>query len=178
MNNEEKDNIYLPKNYEIKRTILFILVTIDWTLCSTSLILIPVSLSNFNAAILGLSLFMFITFGILGILRSRNLSYLQKAIYYSKLFMNQAEPFIDISQLCHGLTDKSNILRNIDGALKKGYLINCTIEIHNGVPKIALSKKVVRDKCPYCGAPILGAENNGYRCKYCRNKIFNVINKK
>jgi hypothetical protein len=180
MNIQRKDNIYLSKNHEIKRIILLILIVIDWTLCTTGLILIPVSLSDFNAAVLGLSLLMFIAFGFLGVLRSINFSYLQKAIYYSSIFMEQEEAFIEISKLGQVGTqkDKSCILKNIEGALKKGYLINCTIEIHSGVPKLALAKKIVKDICQSCGAPIVGAENNLYRCEYCGNKISNVINKK
>ena len=66
----------------------------------------------------------------------------------------------------------------IDGALRKGYLKNCTIEIHAGVPKVALSKKIVKDKCPTCGAPFTAVQTDIYTCKYCRNQIKRVVVKK
>lgn len=66
----------------------------------------------------------------------------------------------------------------LDGAIRKGYLKNCTIEIHAGVPKLALSKKIVKDRCPTCGAPIIDVKNDIYICKYCGNKITRVVEKK
>ena len=65
-------------------------------------------------------------------------------------------------------------LSMIDGAIRKGYLINCTIEIHAGIPKLALSKKIAKDKCPTCGGPITDIESDVYVCKYCGSKIKSI----
>ena len=188
MDKELNENMYLANNIKIKRIMIYILVFIDIVVCFSSLLLLPATLTDFSAAAFGFFLFMFIAFGILVCLRCKSLLYLEQAIYYSKFFLNQNEPFIDITTLPKfkdiGFTVfvtkkyKSNILKCVDGAIKKGYLINCTIEIHNGIPKIALAKKIVKDKCPNCGASIVGAINDTYVCKYCGNKIFNVIEKK
>ena len=60
-------------------------------------------------------------------------------------------PFIDINDLpifnYHGFNMfikpkyKLNRLKAVKRGLKKEYLFNCTIEIHNGKPKIVLAKR-------------------------------------
>ena len=47
----------------------------------------------------------------------------------------------------------------------------------NGKERIE-GKKIVKDTCPSCAAPITGAVTKDYVCKYCNNKIMNVIVKK
>ena len=39
-------------------------------------------------------------------------------------------------------------------------------------------KKIVKDQCPSCGAPIVGAVDENYKCSYCGNTIIGVIEKK
>ncbi len=142
---------------------------------------------DFGASIL--CLFLSIPFGILAYLRGKCLNYMFIARKYSKVFLNSSKPFIDISDLpSYAYRDytymtnpelRNNILKqNIEGALKYGYLKNCTIEIHNGICQIALEKKIVKDMCPSCGAPIVGVEDDTYVCEYCGNKIFDVVKKK
>lgn len=115
--------------------------------------------------------------------------YLEEAIFYSEFFLYNETPFINITTLPSYHTNigfcrivrkkyKNDALRCIDGAIKKGYLVNCTVEIHNGVPYVALAKRIVKDKCPNCGAPIVNAVSDTYVCKYCGKKIFNVVKKK
>lgn len=113
--------------------------------------------------------------------------YAEQAMFYSNYFIECKTPFIDINDLPIFYNQgfsllvkekyKSNRLKAIKMGLKKGYLVNCTIEIHNGRPKVALAKKVVKDRCPYCGAPIVGAINDLYVCDYCGKNISNVIKK-
>ncbi|MBO6233161.1 MAG: hypothetical protein J6N78_03795 [Clostridia bacterium] len=46
------------------------------------------------------------------------------------------------------------------------------------MPKVSLSKKIVKDRCPTCGAPFTAVETDIYICKYCRNQIKRVVVKK
>ncbi|MBQ8860328.1 MAG: hypothetical protein IJ015_03200 [Ruminococcus sp.] len=89
-------------------------------------------------------------------------------------------PFVKISslpQLNICLSDKSK-MKLVKAAICNGYLTNCTFEKHNDEVVVALSKKVVKDKCPSCGAPITGAVDENYQCRYCGNLIMNVVIKK
>lgn len=89
---------------------------------------------------------------------------------YKNIYSNSAETSTeDFSKI---VTDK------ISNAIKFGYLKNCTLEFHNGNPVVAMHKKVVKDKCPYCGAPIVYADYSIYTCQYCGSKIDNVLEKK
>ena len=68
--------------------------------------------------------------------------------------------------------------RHIVKAIKEGYLRGCSPEKHGGVLRIALAKQIVKDRCPGCGAPIVGAVTENYRCRYCGKWIAGVIRKK
>lgn len=63
-------------------------------------------------------------------------------------------------------------------AMRRRYLNNCTFEMHDGELKMALAKKIVKDKCPSCNGAIIGAVNENYRCRYCNNLIMDVVIKK
>lgn len=66
-------------------------------------------------------------------------------------------------------------IKSITQAIKFGYLRNCAVEFHDGVPIVAMKKKIIKDKCPYCGAPITGVYGEVYTCEYCGRRIENVI---
>ena len=182
------DNIYLNKNLKVKRFLFVILLMLDiYGFLFFGFIFIGMLL-DFTPAF-GFGLFLFIAFGLLMYLRGRSVIYIEVAYYYSEIFARKNKAFLDISELpsldvSRGIAIylksdfKNNVLKLIEGALKKGYLKNCTIEIHNGKPKIVLDKKVVKDTCPNCGAPIVGAKNEIYVCRYCGSKISGVIKKK
>lgn len=89
-------------------------------------------------------------------------------------------PFVDIEKLPIRKNKSSNKrkVKSVNSALRHRYLINCTFEKHDGNLKLALAKKVVKDQCPSCGAPIVGAVDEHYKCKYCDNIIMGVISKK
>lgn len=89
-------------------------------------------------------------------------------------------PFVDIEKLPirKNKSSKKRKVKSVNSALRHRYLINCTFEKHNGMLKLALAKKVVKDQCPSCGAPIVGAVDEHYKCKYCDNIIMGVISKK
>lgn len=50
--------------------------------------------------------------------------------------------------------------------------------MHDGRMVAALAKKIVKDQCPSCGAPIVGAVDENYVCQYCCRVIMGVIEKK
>ena len=51
-------------------------------------------------------------------------------------------------------------------------------EKHSGELQVALAKKIVKDRCPNCGGPIVGAADADYICRYCDSKIMDVVVKK
>ena len=186
MNNE---NIYLADNLNIKTVFIAMAAFIDIVLCFTSLLILPLTLIDYSSAALGFFLCISVAFGILMVLRVKNLVLIAASKSYAKYFMEVNEPFVIIKKIPEATFnsgagimwhDKYKIknLSLIDGAIRKGYLKNCTIEIHMGVPKIALSKKKVKDRCPTCGALITDVESDIYTCKYCRNTIKRVVVKK
>ena len=69
-------------------------------------------------------------------------------------------------------------MRPVRHAIRLRYLKNCTIEIHDDELKMALAKKIVKDKCPTCYGAITGAVDENYRCRYCNNLIMGVVQKK
>ncbi|MCM1270562.1 MAG: hypothetical protein NC247_08085 [Ruminococcus flavefaciens] len=89
-------------------------------------------------------------------------------------------PFVDIEKLPirKNKSAEKRKVKSVNSALRHRYLINCTFEKHDGNLKLALAKKVVKDQCPSCGAPIVGAVDEHYKCKYCDNIIMGVISKK
>ena len=89
-------------------------------------------------------------------------------------------PFVKISTLpqlnfCISTERKMKLVKS---SICNGYLTNCTFEKHNDDVMVALSKKVVKDRCPSCGAPITGAVDEHYQCRYCGNLIMDVVVKK
>ncbi len=89
-------------------------------------------------------------------------------------------PFVKISslpQLNFCISNKKK-MKLVKASICNGYLCNCTFEKHNGEVMVALSKKVVKDRCPTCGAPITGAVDECYKCRYCGNLIMDVVVKK
>ena len=89
-------------------------------------------------------------------------------------------PFVDIEKLPirKKKSSEKRKVKSVNSALRHRYLINCTFEKHDGNLKLALAKKVVKDQCPSCGAPIVGAVDEHYKCRYCDNIIMGVISKK
>lgn len=107
---------------------------------------------------------------------------------YARYFARTPSPFISFSELARinrinsPLGDKSSvtpelIYKRIVKSIKDGYLCGCSPEMHGGVLRIALAKQIVKDRCPGCGAPIVGAVTENYSCRYCRRIITGVIRK-
>ena len=74
--------------------------------------------------------------------------------------------------------NQKGALHAVRGALRRRYLLNCTMEMHGGALQMALAKTIVKDKCPSCNGPIVGAVDEHYRCKYCDQIIMKVVKKK
>lgn len=112
--------------------------------------------------------------------RYKKIKYLYTADTCSKYFSKFRTPFIDSKNLqnikCK--LNKKGLMHSIRIAIRKRYLLNCTLEKHDGVLKIALAKKIVKDECPTCGSSIVGAVDENYICRYCGNMIMGVICKK
>ena len=89
-------------------------------------------------------------------------------------------PFVKAEKLpAIGRTsDKKKKLRLVRSTIRRGYLIHCTLEAHDGELMAALAKRIVKDQCPSCGASIVGAVDENYVCSYCGNMIMGVIEKK
>jgi len=183
LDSKMEPNMYLKKNIMINYVGNLLLFALDLAICITS-IMIAFSLMSTEPSVVAFFFALVIPFALLSYLRIKKFTYVIYAIYYSKFFSQTTRPFIETKILTNNSpafiinTSISNILRKLKGAIKKGYLINCTVEIHGGMTVIALSKKVVKDICPYCGAPLVDAFNDNYVCEYCRKKIPNVIIKK
>ena len=98
----------------------------------------------------------------------------------SKYFSKSKTPFIRVENLpkFKNKPNKKRIMKDVRGALRRRYLLNCTLEKHDGVLKVALAKKIIKDKCPSCGGPIVGEVDENYRCQYCTNIIMGVVLKK
>ena len=68
-------------------------------------------------------------------------------------------------------------IEKVRKAIHKGDLINCTLEVHQKELVVALAKKIVKDKCPSCSGPIVGAVDGNYVCNYCGKQIMGFVEK-
>ncbi len=92
-------------------------------------------------------------------------------------FARAGSPFIRIKDLpaVDFSEDQRGKMKSIKDSLRSGYLLHCTFEKHDAELMVALAKKIVKDQCPSCGAPITGAADEHYRCRYCGRLIMEVI---
>ncbi len=109
--------------------------------------------------------------------RFRKIKFLRTADDCSVYFSRCNTPFVSIEKLpsAKKTANKKSIIKSVRGAIRRRYLVNCTFEMHDETLKVVLAKKIVRDKCPSCGAAIVGAVDENYKCKYCDSVIMNVI---
>ena len=109
--------------------------------------------------------------------RYKKIKYVSVADDCSQYFSKCKTPFVNAKDLPIASNNKSG-LNLVRGALRQRYLLNCTFEKHDGVLKVALAKKIVKDQCPSCKGAIVGAVDEHYQCRYCGNVIMGVIHKK
>lgn len=95
----------------------------------------------------------------------------------SAYFAKCKRPFVNVASL-PAVKKKKHGIKSVKAAICRHYLLNCTFEKHDDELKIALARKIVKDECPSCGASIVGAVDENYKCKYCGNTVMNVILKK
>ncbi|MBQ6160139.1 MAG: hypothetical protein IJK24_04230 [Oscillospiraceae bacterium] len=94
------------------------------------------------------------------------------------LLSSQLPPIVALSGLSGAKRgDPQRELRRLVKALREGYLRGCAPEKHGGPLRIGLAKRIVKDRCPNCAAPITGAVDENYSCKYCGSLIMSVIRK-
>lgn len=98
----------------------------------------------------------------------------------SKCFARSRVPFVNAKAL-PDVTGKPGAdakrIRTVRRTMRLGYLQHCTLERHDEVT-VALAKQITKDRCPNCGAPIVGAADAHYTCRYCGSRIMDVIRKK
>lgn len=180
-----KENMYLSEKIMQKRIMTVVFWGIDFFLFFFFFACFIVCFLDFNKNVFLLSIVAAILFGTILYYRTLKLISIAQAAYYAKVFYESDKPFIDLKDLPEPMAmiikidnAKGDKYKIIERAIENGYLVNCTIEIHDGVSKVALAKEIVIDTCPYCGAPIVGVTTDIYECKYCKNKIYDVIKKK
>ena len=114
------------------------------------------------------------------------LSSIETAESFAKLFAKTPNPFVTLDQLALTVpesfrkTDSVSLAKwykNVVKAIKDGFLCGCNPEKHSGELRIALSKQIVKDRCPGCGAPITDAVTENYSCRFCGRVITGVIRK-
>ena len=98
----------------------------------------------------------------------------------SECFAKSDKPFVRAAAL-PGITGKAGSdrkrLRSVSRAIRLGYLQHCTLEKHEE-PEVALAKQITKDACPNCAAPIVGAADLHYTCRYCGSRIMDAVQKK
>ena len=109
--------------------------------------------------------------------RGKKIKYIYVADECSQYFAGCKTPFVNVENLPVSQNKKRG-LQSVRGALRQRYILNCTLEKHDGVLKAALAKKIVKDQCPSCGGAIVGAVDEYYKCRYCNNVIMGVVHKK
>ena len=113
---------------------------------------------------------------------------IEMAQSFARKFAQCPKPFLSLSELYQSTQGNSSyqstsitpeiIYKRLVNTIKEGYLRGGTPEKHGGTLRIALAKQIVKDRCPGCGAPIVGAITENHSCRYCGRLIFGVIRKK
>ena len=113
---------------------------------------------------------------------------IEMAQSFARKFAQCPKPFLSLSELYQSTQGNFSyqstsitpeiIYKRLVNTIKEGYLRGGTPEKHGGTLRIALAKQIVKDRCPGCGAPIVGAITENHSCRYCGRLIFGVIRKK
>lgn len=201
---KNRPDYYEHANLSIQKTLYFVLLIVGFGAALIALFMLIDSISNYNneaylnkmildpsnnlyskAAVrsnlnllITFSIVFLIVFFFLAIRRILKIFYLFEAEESARYFSKCDKPFIPAKEIPLIKTKGNGKLRRVRGALRSGYLSNCTLEFHDEQTVVALAKKIVKDTCPSCAAPIIGAVDESYVCKVCGNKIMGVIEKK
>lgn len=112
---------------------------------------------------------------ILAFRRIRRVILINATESFASFFARAKTPFVPSEKIPADSRRKG--LRRVRNSIRMGYLEHCTLEMHEDKLKVALAKKIVKDTCPSCAAPITGAVDEDYVCKFCGNRIMGVIEK-
>lgn len=93
-------------------------------------------------------------------------------------FSRSKTPFIKVKSLPQISSESNKKMKRIKTSIRRGYLTRSTFEKHGDEIMVALAKKIVKDQCPTCGAPVKGVADENYKCAYCGNLIMEVVAKK
>lgn len=107
--------------------------------------------------------------------RVRRIRLIQATDDFSRIFARSNKPFLPSKDI-QGYADQHGI-RKVRNSIRMNYLQHCTLEIHEEMLQVALAKKIVKDTCPSCASPIVGAVDEEYVCQYCGHRIMGVIEK-
>lgn len=94
----------------------------------------------------------------------------------SDFFSKAHSPYIEFGDV--NVLKRKLGQRMFKDSICRGYLLNCSFSKCEGKSRIALARKIVKDECPSCAAPITEAVDENYKCKYCGRVITDVIVKK
>ncbi len=110
----------------------------------------------------------------------KRLEYVHATKTSSEYFAKRKTPFVKLGSIpiVKRRFNKKRGVGIVRETLRKRYLRNCTFEIHKNELKLVLSKRIVKDQCPSCGAQIVGPVHEHYRCEHCGRTILHVIKSK
>ena len=194
---------YEGKNLDLKKKLFLVLLVVGLGVVAICGFMIADSLSNYNnkeyirkqifdssnnilsvnavhTELIKLILFASVLIIILIVLALRRLYkffFVSEAESCAIFFSKSEHPFIPTEEIPSIKAKGKGKLRRVRGALKNGYLSNCTLEVHDGQMDVALAKKIVKDTCPSCASPITGAVDEDYTCQVCGNRIMGVLEK-
>lgn len=159
---------YFDEEYQKK-----LLLSPDNHLRSYALIKADILDTVLYAAIMFAVLFPLVIFGL------KRIFSLMTAKTCASIFTKCRRPFISAKSLPEiGMySEDDQKIQKVRKAIHKGDLINCTLEVHQKELVVALAKKIVKDKCPSCSGPIVGAVDENYVCNYCGKQIMGVVEK-
>ena len=123
---------------------------------------------------------MFIGFLIPIINGTKRLVYVFVTLSSSTYFAKRKTPYVEFSSIPFVKSgfNKRNRIRILKKTMRKRYLNNCNFEIHNNELKLVLSKRIDKNKCPYCGSAITVPVNEHYECTNCNRKIMYLVKSK
>lgn len=197
-------DFYKDKKLVVKWRLFVILMVFGLGVCAILLFMIADSASNYNnkeylreklldasnhlysydairSELISLIVFGGVLLLILLVLAGRRLYkilFINEAVSCATFFSKCKSPFIPTDEIPSIKSKGNKKMRRIRGALRNGYLAHCTLEVHEDIMNVALAKKIVKDTCPSCASPIVGAVDENYTCQVCGNRIMGVIEKK
>lgn len=92
----------------------------------------------------------------------------------SNIFASTASHFV----IKKDLPAMNDPISRICQAIRKGYALNCSVECVEGEFRVSLARRILKDKCPYCGAHMVNVTNENYTCPYCNRQVMGVVERK